>query len=584
MKKLLSVICCVCLLFSLVSGCAGGEEGVDSDTPLELTVRAISAQATADPAATTGSDSDTLILHLYENLLKWEDDGSGHAVAVEGIAQSYTTQEQTDGSVVYTFTLRSDARWSDGEPVTAGDFVYAWQRLFSMENPPAALARAKMVAGYSEAMAAKDGTLLTGVAAPNDSTLVITLTSPCGYFLDVFCAGALTMPVRQDLAERYGDRFGTAAEQVVTNGPYTLAALDSTGARLTRSETYYDQVSPGPATINFVWSDGDSAADYAALTAGEADFADQLTQADAAALAEAGELTVDPLPSTYALLLNTAAECFSSDFVRDAFSLVIDRQALTEATGSLTLSPATGFVPHGITNRDDQWAADSASETEATDPDGLVEAANSQEDEEAVTYWDFRAVGDAAAAEAEAAEDPAAQARELMSQAGYPNGANFPDTEFIYLDTAENQAAAEYIRDTLRDSLGVTITLTPCAEEDLRSRMLSGEYTMAAFRFDAGYDDATAFLNRWRSTVSVGAGNLVQHADQAYDLLLYVVDITASLSAREACLHDAEELLLQSNCVIPLFYYGSASQLADGLTGLYRGAMGNYFFSGVTRG
>ena len=452
-----------------------------------------------------------------------------------------------------------------------------------MENPPAALARASMVEGYKEAMAAKDGSLLTGVSATSDSVLTITLTSPCGYFLDVFCAGALTMPVRQDLVEQYGDAFGTVPAQVVTNGPYTLTSLDGTGAQLTRSETYYDQVSPGPATINFVWSDGNSSDDYAALTDGEADFVDQLTQEDAAALAESEELTVDPLPSTYTLLLNVAAEPFSSDFVRDAISLVIDRQALTEATGSLTNTAATGFVPHGITNRDDQWSEENTSEDETSDPDGLVEAANNQEETETVSYWDYRAVGDATT-EAEAPEDPVAQAKDLMSQAGYPNGTDFPSVDFIYLNTAENQAAAEYIRDTLRDTLGITITLKPCSEEDLRQQMLSGEFTMAAFRFDAAYDDATAFLKRWRSTVNTGAGNLVQHADQAYDLLLYVVDITASLSAREACLHDAEELLLQSNCVIPLFYYGSASKLADGLTGLYRGAMGNYFFSSVTRG
>ena len=578
MKKWLSLLCSALLLLSLAAGCASGGENVEEG--LDLTVRALSPQTSADPAAATDTDSNTLILHLYENLLKWTDDGSGHAVLTEGMAQSYTVQEQNDGSVVYTFTLRSDARWSDGEPVTAQDFVYAWQRLFSMETPPAALARANMVEGYTQAMQAKDGSLLSGVAAQGDSTLIITLTSPCAYFLDTFCAGALTMPVRQDLVEQYGDDWGSDASQVVTNGAYILSSLDGAAAVLERSETYYDQVSPGPDSITFAWSEG-SDADYEALSSGEADFAAQLPEDAVAALSEAGTLTVEPVPSTYALLLNTASEPFSDALVREAFALAIDQEALLAAVGSLTETAATGFVPHGITNRDDQWEA----ETEETTSQPAADTADSAETGETDVYWDFRSVGDALAAEsgeALTAEERAVQAASLMSQAGYPGGSGFPAVEYLYEDTAENQAAAEYLRDTWREVLGVTVTLRPCTETELREQLLGGTYTMGSFRFDAAYDDATAFLRRWRSTTSTAAGTLVQFADQAYDLLLSVVDVTASLSAREACLHDAEELLMTSYSVVPLFYYGTASQLADGLTGVYRGALGNYFFGSVT--
>lgn len=105
---------------------------------------------------------------------------------------------------------------------------------------------------------------------------------------------------------------------------------------------------------------------------------------------------------------------------------------------------------------------------------------------------------------------------------------------------------------------------------------------MASFLFAAPYDDATAFLSRWTSSTTPGQGNVVSYSDRAYDLLLTVVDEATSASAREACLHDAEALLLQSCAVVPLFYSGTASRLAEGLTGVYRSAMGIYYFSSVT--
>ncbi len=577
-RRWLSILCAAALLLTLATGCAGEEEDGGDGGGLSLTVRALSPQSSLDPADAPGDGGDGLYLHLYENLLKWTDDGSGHAVLTEGMAQSYNLQEQPNGSVVYTFTLRSGARWSDGESVTAQDFVYAWQRLFSLETPPAALARANMVEGYPQAVQAKDGSLLTGVAAQGDSTLVITLTSPCAYFLDLFCAGALTMPVRQDLEGQYDGPVG----QLVTNGPYTLRSLDGASAVLERSETYYDQVTPGPDTITFLWSEG-STEDYESLASGEADFAADLPGEAVAALNEAGALAVEPVPSTYTLLLNTAAEPFSDALVREAFALAVDQEALAAAVANPTVSAATGFVPHGITNRDDQWDAAPEEEPDQSEA-GAAEDAGM---EEAGSYWDYRSVGDALAAADGAtptAEERAAQAASLLSQAGYPGGSGLPEMEYLYEDTPENRAAAAYLQGVWQEVLGVTVTPRPCTEAELREQLLAGTYTMGAFRFDAAYDDATAFLRRWRSTVSAAAGNLVQYEDQAYDLLLHVVDITASLSAREACLHDAEELLLDAHCVVPLFYYGTVSQLADSLTGLYRDAMGNYFFGSVAAG
>ena len=552
----------------------GGEEG-----PFQLTVRATAAQTNLDPALATANSAETLTYHIYENLLKWVDDGSGNAVLAPGMARDYTVTENIDGSDTYTFTLRSDITWSDGEPITSADFLYAWQRLFSMENPPVAVYQLYMVEGYQQAWSSRDGTLLTGVSAPDDQTLVIKTSDHCAYFLDVFCAGTLTMPVRQDLVEKYGEDWGAQQKALVGNGPYKVQSIGADAIVLEKNDAYYDASLVGAETITFQWT-GDAESAYQELTAGTLDFLKDLPQSAVDALAQEDALVIEPEPSTYALLMNNAAAPFDNDFVRQAFAVCVDQEALVAAAGSVTDTAATGFVPHGVTNRDDQFAP----AEEETDPDAVVrpeDLLEEQEEEEEIR-WDWRAVGDYGAQQEELTqEERNSQGRRLLAQGGYPNGQGFPEVAYLYVDTPENEKVAQYLRQLWQEALNVTVTLTPLSEEECRGALLAGAVAMAAFRFDGAYDDAMAFLQRWQSTVSTGAGNLIRFNNRAYDLLIYVVAETASNSAREACLHDAEELLLDGCGVVPLYYYGRTSQLADGLTGLYSMADGTYFFQSV---
>lgn len=583
MKRWL-VICLVCaMLLAVLSACSGNggetsQNRTDEGETLNLAVQCTGAVSDLDPARAAASDTETITYHLFENLLRWEDDGSGHAVLGNGMASGYTVEQNVDGSTTYVFTIRSDARWSDGEAVTAADFVYGWQRLFSMDNPPGTIHQLYMVEGFDQAWANRDGTLLTGVSATDSHTLVIRITDQCAYFLDAFCAGTLTMPVRQDVVEQYGAGWANDPESLVTNGPYHLAQdLTDGGLLLEKSETYYNAASVRADVITFSWGTSAESA-YQDLLNGELDFLVGLPEDEITARAEDGTLTVEPEPSTYALLLNNLAAPFDNETVRQAFAACIDTEELTAAVGDATLTAATGFVPHGIANRDDQWQTE---QQETQDP-ALPEDLLSGESETEETVWDYRAVGDYDQTTEEVTrQERAAQAQRLLNQAGYPDGQDFPEVTYLYEDTPENQAAAAYLQSLWQEMLHVTVTLQPVTDADLRTQLLSGTFTMAAFRFDAAYDDATAFLNRWDSTAGAIGGNLIGFNNRAYDLLLYVVPETASNAGREACLHDAEQILLESCGVVPLFYYGRTSQLADELGGLYGLSDGTYFFWSV---
>lgn len=580
MKKTLSLCLLAALLLPLLTACARTEEPPEEgDGQFTLRVCATAAQPSLDPLTASQAGGDTLIFHLYENLMRWQDDGTGHAVLAPGVAESYVTEEHYDGSVTYTFTLRRDAKWSDGKAVTSKHFLYAWRRLFEMEEPPSAVSKLYMVEGYFDAKREKKGELLTGVSAPDQHTLAITITGHYAYFLDEFCAGAMTMPVREDVVKKYGADWGRKAEAVVSNGPYQLKSMDSASVTVERSGHYGRAAADGPEEITFLWQ-GDSEAAYQQLTEGGLDFLAGLPQSEVEARSQEGTLAVEPVPSTYALLMNSAAAPFDNEFVRQAFALVVDPAAVTAAAADPTLHAATGFVPHGVTNRDDQWEVADKKDTEEPGvvlPEDLVNGAGAEAEEE--PYWDYRAVGDYGRLEEDRSAG-AAEARLLLSQGGYPNGQDFPEVEYLYVDTPQNAAVAAYLQQLWRTALNVEVTLRGVDEEAARGLLLSGEYAMAAFRFDPAFDDALAFLNRWQGKFGPKDGNLVSHADRAYDLLLSVVSASSD-SAREACLHDAEELLLAARSVVPLYYYGTTSALREELTGVYRKAGGVYFFDGV---
>ena len=586
MKKWLSLSLIAALLLPLLTACAGPENETPSgEEGLALRVCAAAGQRSADPLEAVQAGGDTLLFHLYENLMRWEDDGTGHAVLVPGAAESVATEESYDGSVTYTFTLRRDAKWSDGKALTAKHFLYTWRRLFELEDTPAVVSKLYMVEGYFDAKREKNGALLTGVSAPDQYTFVITLTGHYAYFLDEFCAGGLTMPVREDMVKKYGGAWGQNAEAVITNGPYQLSSMSGGEVTVERNRYYHSPKAEGPETITFVplesaQRDGGELA-YSQVESGELNFLAGLPQSVVSLRSGEGTLEVEPVPATCGLLMNGAAEPFDNEFVRKALAAVVDQEALTAAMGDPTLSAATGFVPWGISNRDNEWSVAEPVQQEPAVvlPEDLINGAQAEQPEE--TFWDYRAVGDYGSTKAgEDRETQVAGAKLLMSQGGYPNGENFPEVELLYVDTPQNEAAAKYLQNVWKTTLNVAVTPRGLSETEARELLLSGEYTMAVFRFDAAFDDALAFLHRWQGKFGPKDGNLVSYADRAYDLLLSVVSASSD-SAREACLHDAEELLLSAKSVVPLFYYGTTSALSEELTGVYRKAGGAYFFDGV---
>lgn len=583
-KLILAAVLALSLLLS-ACGSQPEEDSSQEAEPFTVTICAGDAQDTLDPAASTAQGGETILFHLFENLMRWEDDGSGHAVLAPGQAESYAVETDYAGNATYTFTLRDDIQWSDGQAVTAGDFVAAWQRLADPANDLPHRELLADIAGYSDVQSSGDTTLL-GVSAADDQTLVVQLTGSCAYFLEEVCAGAYTMPVRQDLVER--GQWG--GKDTATNGAYTLSALSAGAVTLARSETYYDSAAVGPDVLRFVPA-SDVEEDYDAFSGGESDLVVGLTREALQALSDSGSWLPDPVTATYGLLLNTQAEPFTDPNVRLALRLAIDTQAVAEAAGDLTLRAASGLLPYGIT---DYGKAPAEDDGQAEETPVLPDPNAAGQPQEPDTFWDFRthSLEMITVTTESDYEDDCAQARSLLAQAGYPNGTGFPAVEYMYVSSDTAKAVAQAVTAMWKEQLGITVTALAVTEEEYEARLTASEaeatdsgaggedaeapapFQIAARDFTAAYNDAKAILKDFYST---NAGNLSGYDSDAFDILMKSAAAAVSPEARDAYLHDAEAILLSDAPAIPLYCEGLAWQLREGLTGLYRAPDGVFF-------
>ncbi|MBD5149419.1 MAG: peptide ABC transporter substrate-binding protein [Oscillibacter sp.] len=592
-KKCGSLLCA--LLALLLCACGGTPDHTETPPPEEetgpytLRVRVSEAQNTLAPASVTAAGGETILYHLFENLLRWEDGGDGWAVLANGQAEGYTVETDYAGNATYTFTLREDIVWSDGKPVTAEDFVNAWQRLADPVNELPYRHLMSAVSGYGEVQ--EDGTPAPlGVSAPDSRTLVVALNGSPAWFLEEVCAGAYTMPVRADLVSQ--------TSGAVTNGAYTAASRTAQLVTLERSETYYDPDPKGPEVIEFA-AVSDSQGDYDALLAGEAALVIDLPGEPLRALADSGLWTPEPVTETYGVLLNTRKAPFDNENVRLAFHLAVDRQAVVDALGDLTARPALGIVPYGVADYSERPVEEEEIPEETLpDPNAVPEP-----EEPAAVCWDFRTHGlEVVTAEhVHDYETDRSYAQALLANAGYPGGSGFPEAEYLYVNGSDADAAvARTLQGMWKECLGVSISIRGVSQEEYDAALSpalpdeeDGEsagseeeasdipaFTMAAQGLRPVYSDAEILLNRWHSTSEHNASG---YASGAFDILLDAAGDVVSPDARDAYLHDAEAILLDDSPVIPVFCRGGSFQLAEGLTGLYRSPNQVFFLYNVHR-
>ena len=567
--------------------------------PYSLTVRLSEAQTTLDPASVTARGGEAILFHLFENLMRWEDDGNGWSIIGYGQAESYTVETDYAGNSTYTFKLREDIVWSDGTAVTANDFAAAWRRLADPANDLPHRMLMEAVSGYGEVQETGD-TALLGVSAPDERTFVVSLTGSPSYFLEEVCASAYTMPVYPGAASN--------TRGAVTNGAYIASSVTRSLVTLERSETYYRaEELKGPQQLGFAVMEG-SEADYAAFQSDEAALVVDLPEEVLREWSDSGNWTPEPVSTSYAVLLNTRQAPFDDPNVRLAFRLTAASQAVTERMERLTVRATPGIVPYGVSDYSERPAAEEEEEPEEPALPDPNAAPAPPEEPARPDFWDYRAHSlrlVTLGTDQQDYEADCSYARALMAQAGYAGGSGFPTVEYLYVESGEAGAAAAALQSIWKEQLGVTVTIRGVsqAEYDEKTALLpidgeagesgeevprrvdglpvaTGDFMMAAQTFAAPYSDAAALLEHWHSE---DPANVTGYVSPAFDILLDSAKAVVSPDARDAYLHDAEAILLTDAPVIPVFCLSGSYQLRDDLAGLYRGPNGVYFLQNVVR-
>ena len=529
----------VCL--GALTGC--GEETTANE--LEVRVGLSALPVSGDPVMETSADGQTVLLHLYEGLMKKTADGAGTVSAAPAMARSYNEEENFDGTVVYTFKLRESAKWSDGKPVTAEDFVYAWQRLVNPATGSPNHSLLRMVEGYGAARSSGDATKLA-VSAKNENTLVVKLSYRCPYFISDVCTAVATAPLRQDVTAREG--WADQWAGMMTNGAYQVMQNQGDELDLVRSAAYYDDRVLGPAAISM--RKLDAAAAWQAYQAGELDAVSALPEEQLAERAKNPAWKPAVEADTYSIVFNNSTAPLDDPLVRRALSLAIDRSALTAVAGAGTVA-AEGLVPAGIAGKD--------AET------------------------DFRTEGGALLPTE--AEDYAANsqtAKELLAQSGYSGGEAFPALTLLYVsdgaDAAVQGAVAATVRTMWQGVLRVNVEVKAVTQAELAQALRTGAYNMAAMAVGTEVNDAAGYLDRWHSG---DEDNVADYANSAFNTLVEVIHSAYDETARMGLLHDAEQLLLDDAALAPLFTQGGGWELRQGLTGAFRDALGRLYLGSV---
>ena len=544
-RKFMSMALTAAMVISMAATPVFAEDTA-ADEGFNLNLCIASEPQTIDPALNSAVDGAIMCNHMFEGLVKWVNDGEGNAITAPGQAESWEKAENEDGTVTYTVKLRDGIKWSDGQAVTAGDFVYAWQRLANPETAADYCYMIDMVKGYDAVADGSADPSTLGITAVDDQTLQIDLTYDCPYFEEIMAFPA-TFPVRQDMVEG-SDNWTFDPSTYIGNGPYKMTEWSHNAyISMEKNENYYDYENLGPDTIKFTLLD-DNNAMLKGYNNGELDFIENLPVDEIPTYLASGELEIGDYLGTYYVCFQTQKAPFDNPKVREAFTLAVDRNYIVEKVTQSGQVEAGAYVPSGISD------AEEGSDFRKNGGD----------------YYD--PTKDAYEANCE-------KARQLLAEAGYPNGEGFPVVEYLYNTSDAHKAVAEALQFMWEEELGVKVTLNNQEWAAFLQTRKDGDYSIARNGWIADYNDPISFLDMW---MTGGGNNDAQYANDDYDALIKQAKTTTDNAERMDLLHQAEDKLIGEDSVLaPLYFYTQKYMLADGIEGMYYCPLG-YFFFGYT--
>ena len=489
---------------------------------------------TIDPALNSAVDGGNMLLHSFECLLAVDKDGK----LIPGQAESWETSE--DG-LTWTFHLRAGLKWSDGSDLTANDFVYSWKRVCDPNvAAPYAETVLGMVAGYEDAIAGDLDALQ--VVAQDDSTLVVTLNAPCSFFGSL-AAFATLSPVQQATVETNGDAWATAAETYVSNGPFYVSEwVPSSYIMMTKNPNYWnaDAIKLDGIKWNLI---EDANASYSAYQTGEVLFIKDVPTEEIPSLSDNPEFHVDPIIGTYYLSVNTQREPFTDANVRKALSLAIDREYVAGTLMQGTYSAASNFMGPGWIDTDGSQFIDKANGGQP-----YIDTANHEANVET--------------------------AKQLLADAGYPDGEGLPSITYSTNDAGYHKVVAEYLQQAWAE-IGVELNVEIVEWASFTPMRRNGDYDASRNGWVGDYSDPSNMLDLLYST---NGNNDGKFNNAEYDAAMELSRTTLDAAERSEALHKAEDILMEEAGCIPVAYYNDFWLQSEKITDSWHSPYGYWYF------
>ncbi len=588
MKKILALILALCMVAALVA--CNGEVKPDkpdqNDEPSSIAVCLSSEPDTLDPALNSAVDGATLISHLFSGLAKWAQDDKGALVIVPDAAEALVEGVQNaDGTVTYTYTLRDGLKWSDGKDVTAADFAFAWQRAASEELGADYGYMFEVVDGY--------GTDALNVKAIDAKTIEVTLANAVSYWNELL-AFPTYFPVREDVVSN--EAWATDPATYVCNGAYTITGWEHDSViTLEKNANFVDADQILMDKIEFYLSD-DSNNMVANFKNGTWQLIDDVPTNEMASLKAEypDEYIVAGQIGTYYVCWNVNEDILPADSgltgveaenaraeIRNAVSLLFDRNYIVEEIGQAGQVPASSFVAMGMTNPDGTQFYETAGSN-----DGFNGYYNVSKD---------------------AVESNFAKAVETLKKYyAYDEASakftNFPTMTYLYNTSEGHKAIGEYLQSALA-GIGITMNLENQEWATFLNTRKNGDYSIARNGWLADYNDPICFLDMWttgsgNNDVQFGKGD---HADvkaysldltalgydvkaengtwaETYDVLIKTIKGCTDNNVRYQLMHIAEDLLMSTGCICPLYFYTDTYMISKTVKGFFSNPLGYKYF------
>ncbi|GED59442.1 peptide ABC transporter substrate-binding protein [Brevibacillus formosus] len=516
MNKWLLGISTAVLFFSLSVGCSSKPADNLQSPPAETTAKPTTSEpmvlqwsitgepSTMDAGIATDSTSMDMINLTFEGLTSVDRQGQ----MINAIAESYT---HTPDFTHFTFTIRKDAKWSNGDPVTAHDFEYAIKRNLDPKTASGYAYQLFYIKGGEDFYSGKGKQEDVGVKAKDDYTLDFTLRSPTPFFREL-TSFTTYYPLHKKTIES-NPQWAAEAKTIVGNGPFVMDTWEhKSKLTFSKSPTYWDTANVKLDQIHIVIIEDNNTA-LSMFENGDLDWGGYpsfgLSPDAVGQIKEEGKLLVADNPGTKAVIFNTEKPPFTNKKIRQAFSYSINRQQLVDNILQTGVPPAYGWVPVSM----------------GLNPDGYF-------------------------------KEDVAKAKQLLAEGMKELGlTQFPKVTYYY-DTGEtDKKLAQALQGEWKKTLGVDIDIRTAEWKVFNEDVQNGKYDFGIWLWGADFNDPINFLEMYKD---LGGNNVVRFDNKEYRDLLNKSYYETDEQKRKQLMFDAEKILMEEMPLAPLHFRGNA--------------------------